>query len=112
MSPPTAVPTIAVQLDAVESLAAELATLAAELSDEAALCRSTAASLYTALAGDEGWSAGAAASAWATLTDVVAARSGAVAGSLVAAVVAYRAADEAMAQRIVSGRPHAPGAPR
>jgi hypothetical protein len=112
MSPPTAVPTIAVQLDAVESLAAELATLAAELSDEAALCHSTATSLYSALGGDEGWSAGSAATAWAAVGEVVAARTGAIAGTLVAAVGAYRAADAALSERIGSAWPHRQETPR
>jgi hypothetical protein len=112
MSPPTDGPVITVRLDAVEALAAELAALAGELSDEAALCRSTATSLYSALSGDAGWSAGSAATAWAALAEVVGARSGAVAGTLVSAVAAYRAADAAMAERIAFARSEKPGVGR
>jgi hypothetical protein len=112
MSPPTDGPVITVRLDAVEALAAELSALAAELSDDAALCRSAATSLYSALSGDEGWSAGSAATAWASLADVVGARAGAVAGTLVSAVAAYRAADLALAERIAVGRSEKPGGGR
>jgi hypothetical protein len=106
MSAPTAGPTIAVQFDALDALAAELAALARELSDDAALCRATATSLYAALVGEEGWAAGSAATAWAALAEAVAARSGAVAGTLVGAVAAYRAADAALASRIGAGTSH------
>ncbi len=100
MSPPTDGPAITVRLDAVEALAAELSVLAGELVDDAALCRSTATSLYAALSGDTGWSAGSAATTWSALAEVVAARSGSVAGTLVSAVAAYRAAETALAERI------------
>jgi hypothetical protein len=99
MSAPTG-PTISIQFDAVAALADELSTLAAELSEDGALCRSAAPRLHAALGGDEGWSALSAATAWAALAEVVGARSGAVAGSLVTAVAAYRAAEEALARRI------------
>ena len=102
MSPPLAAPTFSVRPDAVEALAAELAALAGDLSEDGALCRSAATSLGTALGGDEGWSAGAAATAWAVLAEVVAARTGALAGTLVAAVAAYRSADLALAGRITT----------
>ena len=104
MSPPVAAPTVTVRPDTVEALAAELAALAGELSDEAALCRSTATSLYTALSGDEGLAAGSAATAWAVLAEVVGARSEALGRTLVAAVGAYRATDRSLAERIASGR--------
>ncbi|MCW2701407.1 MAG: hypothetical protein JWQ45_2942 [Blastococcus sp.] len=107
MSAPTAGPTIAIQLDTVEALAAELAALSAELADDAALCRSAARSLYAALDGDAGLSAGSAATAWASLTDVVAARSGAVAGTLVGAASAYRIAEARRASRIAAETPGA-----
>jgi hypothetical protein len=111
MSSPTAAPTFSVRLDAVDALAAELAALAGDLSEDGALCRSAATSLVSALGGDEGWSAGAAATAWAVLAEVVAARAGAVAGTLVAAVVAYRSADQALAEQIAAA-PNAPGGHR
>jgi hypothetical protein len=96
---------ISVQLDAVDALAAELAALAGELGDEAELCRSTARSLFAALDGHEGWAAGAAATAWGSLTEVVAARTAAVAATLTAATTAYRAADAAMSEGIGQRRP-------
>jgi hypothetical protein len=105
---------ISIELDAVEGLAAELALLAAELDDDAELCRSTAVSFATALEGDEGWTSGAAATAWGSLTAVVAARTGAVASTLTAATAAYRSADRAMAAdgAMAGGTagPRAPGA--
>ena len=56
---------ITVHPDAVGGLATELTALAAELHDQAGLCRSTADSLHSALEGHEGWTAGAAGTAWA-----------------------------------------------
>jgi hypothetical protein len=112
MSPPTDGRAITVRLDAVEALAAELSVLAGDLSDDAALCRSAAASLYAALSGDTGWWAGSAATTWSALTEVVAARSGAVAGSLVSAVGAYRAAEAALAERIAFARSEKPAVGR
>ena len=92
--------TISVQLDAVEALAAELGGLAAELDDEADLCRSAARSLSSALHGHEGWTAGATATAWGSLVTVVAARTSAVAATLTRATAAYRAADAALSEEI------------
>ena len=93
---------LSVQLDAVQGLAAELAVLAADLAGDAALCRSTAMSLGAALGGDEGWTAAEVAAAWSDLTGVVA-------GTLLAAVAAYRAEDTALAERIgSSGREYVP----
>jgi hypothetical protein len=86
--------------DAVGGLAIELAALAAELDDEAELCRSTAVSLQSALGGREGWTAGAAGTAWAALVQVLAGRSGAMARSLTAAMTAYRTEDATRAGRI------------
>lgn len=112
MSPPTDGPPITVRLEAVEALAAELSALAGELADDAALCRSAAASLYSGLSGDPGWAAGSAATSWGALVDVVAARSDAVAGTLVSAVAAYRAADAALARRLAFARSEKPGGGR
>jgi hypothetical protein len=112
MSLPIPVQTISVQLDAVEALAGELAALAAELADDAGLCRSTAASLTAALGGEEGWTAGAAAIAWASLEGFVAARTGALAATLVDAVAAYRAEDAVLSERLGSGRLDAVPVPR
>ena len=110
MSSPPADPTISVQLDAVQALAAELAVLSSQLADDAALCRSGAASLIQALAWDAGWAAGSAATAWATLTGIVAGRTEALAGPLVAAVASYRAADAELADDV--RRASAPGGGR
>jgi hypothetical protein len=110
MSSPPADPTISVQLDAVQALAAELAVLSSQLADDAALCRSGAASLIQALARDAGWAAGSAATGWATLTGIVADRTDAVAGTLVTAVASYRAADAELAGDV--RRASAPGGGR
>ena len=96
--------TISVQFDALEALAEELAALAAELDDDAALCRSAAAALSTALDGDEGWTSGGAAIAWGSLTGVVATRTAAVAATLSAAAVAYRAADATLSADVAGRR--------
>ena len=91
---------ITVRPDSVGGLATELAALAAELHDEARLCRSTAVSLHSALGGSEGWDAGAAGTAWAALVQVLADRSSAVAGTLTAAMAAYRAQEATLAGQI------------
>ena len=104
--------TISVQLHAVEALAAELAALAAELDDESDLCRSTATSLSAALDGHEGWTAGATATAWGSLTAVLAARTAAVATTLTGAAAAYRAADAALSEGIGPARPLTGTGPR
>lgn len=96
---------ITVHPDAVGGLAAELTALAAELHDEARLCRSTAVSLRSAMEGHEGWTAGAAGTAWAALVQVLADRGSAVAVTLTAAVSAYAAEDATLAGRI--GAPQA-----
>src|SRR6476620_9277045 len=103
---------VSVQLDAVEALAAELAALAAELHDDAGLGRSTASSLSAAFGGEEGWAAGSAGSAWTSLYGLIAGRTSAIAGTLAAAVDAYRAADLALSRRIGSGPLDAVAVPR
>jgi hypothetical protein len=94
---------ISVQLDAVEELAAELATLAVALAHEAPLCTSTVGSLATALGGQEGSLAFSAGSGWPRLIDALADRTGAISTTLSNAVDAYRALDAGLAER-VSGR--------
>ena len=96
---------ISVQLDEVSALAAELAALSAELDDGAHLCRRAATALTDALGGPEGWQAAGVAIAWSSLVRLVADRTGAVAGSLVAAVAAYRAADAALAGKLCPADP-------
>lgn len=88
---------ITVHPDAVRGLAVELAALADELHDEARLCRSTGASLQSALGGHEGWTAGAAGTAWAALVERLADCSRAVALTLTAGMAAYEARDSALA---------------
>jgi len=105
MSAPPAAPTVSIQLEAVAALAAELATLSVQLSDDAALCHSTAASLHAALSGDVGQEAGSAATIWAELAGVVADRAGAAARCLRDAVASYRSEDAALAAAIVPDRP-------
>ena len=99
MSHPLPDASFAVVPDAVDALAGELRALAAELADDADRLRSVAASFATALGGDEGWTAGATATAWAQLEEVVAARTNALAVTLGAAADAYRAEDAALAGR-------------
>ncbi len=93
--------TIAAQLDDVQALAAELGVLAADLGEDAVLCRATAVSLDVALGGTAGERAGAAATGWATLLDLLAARTAALAGTLRAAVASYRQADAALSDRLL-----------
>src|SRR5512132_2239494 len=100
MSSSAADPMISIRLDTVQALAAELAVLSSQLADDAALCRSGAASLVEALARDAGWAAGSAATTWATLAGMVADRTQAVAGTLVAAVASYRTADAELADDV------------
>jgi hypothetical protein len=89
--------------DGVTALADELAILAALLTEDVERTRSAAASFPEALGGHEGWAAGATATSWACLYDVLASRTGALAGTLRAAVAAYLAADVALAGSFGSG---------
>jgi hypothetical protein len=98
-------PGITVHLDEVGMLAAELSGLAAELDDEARICRSAGARLREALGGDVGWRAGALAGGWEDLARVVAARAGAVAAMLASATVAYRDGDAAVAAGVAVPAP-------
>jgi hypothetical protein len=91
---------ISVQLDAVEDLAAELATLAVALAHEAPLCTSTVGSLAAALGGEEGFLAFSAGSGWPRLIDALADRAGAISTTLSNAVDAYRALDAGLTERM------------
>jgi hypothetical protein len=97
MSHPLPDASFSVRPEKVAALAGELRALAAELADDADGIRSGAASFAAALGGDEGWAAGAAATAWASLHEVLATRTDALAGTLAAAAAAYRAEDAALA---------------
>jgi hypothetical protein len=89
--------------DGVAALAAELAVLAAQLTEDVDRARSAAGSFPEALGGHEGWAAGATATAWACIYDVLAGRARALAGTLRAAVAAYLAEDAALAGSLGSG---------
>ena len=101
-------PGITVHLDEVGMLAAELARLAAELDDEALVCRSAGVRLREALGGDAGWRAGALAGAWEDLARVLAGRAEAVATTLASATVAYRDGDAALAAGMAIPAPRPP----
>lgn len=112
MSQPLPAGSFAVDPGAVAALADELHSLAAELAEEAERSRATATSFPVALGGDEGWTASCAATAWASLQRVLADRTRAVAGTLDAAVAAYRTEDDALAGRIHPGDRDAGRGPR
>ena len=101
-------PGISVSLDEVGALAAQLSALAGELQESARTCRSAAGGLGQALGGDEGWRAGAVATAWGSLVEVVAEQAGAVAATLVSATGAYADADAALAADLTHSRPGRP----
>ena len=90
--------------DGVAALADELATLAAALTEDVERARSAAACFPEAFGGQEGWAAGATATAWACLYEVMAARTSALAGTLTAAVAAYVAEDAGLARSLGTGR--------
>jgi hypothetical protein len=99
MSHPLPEASFTVRPDEVEALAGELRALAAELVDDAGWTRSAAASFPVALGGDEGWTAGATATAWVRLQEILAARAVVLAETLSVAATAYRAEDAALAGR-------------
>ena len=96
--------TIAAEFDAIDTLAAELAGLAAEWAGEAQLCRSTAVSLGTAVSGGAAEGAGAAGSGWGTALELLGQQTRALAATLSTAVDSYRAADAALADRVLARR--------
>ena len=104
MSHPLPGGSFAVEPDCVTALADELATLAAELAADVEQMRSAAACFPDALEGHAGWAAGATATSWACLYEVMASRTSALAGTLTAAVAAYLAEDAAVAGSFGSGR--------
>jgi hypothetical protein len=95
---------IAIQLDAVQALGEELAALAAELSDDADLCGSTAVSLATAAPGEVSEQAGATGQLWAVLVTDLVAGSRAASTALLEAVRSYRLADAAVSDRVLAAR--------
>ncbi|GAB3317154.1 hypothetical protein GCM10027451_34770 [Geodermatophilus aquaeductus] len=95
---------IAIQLDAVQALGEELAALAAELSDDADLCGSTAVSLATAAPGEVSDQAGATGQLWAVLVADLVAGARAASTALLEAVRSYRLADAAVSDRVLAAR--------
>ncbi|MGY1689220.1 hypothetical protein [Geodermatophilus sp. SYSU D01105] len=96
--------TITAELDAIDGLADELTGLAAELGDDAQLCRSTAVSLGTALGGQAGDRAGAAGGGWGTLLELLAEHTRGLAETLRAAVDSYRLTDATLSDRLLARR--------
>jgi hypothetical protein len=90
--------------DGVAALADELVTLAAELTEDVERTRSAAASFPEALGGIEGWTAGATATSWACLYELLASRTHELAATLTAAAAAYLAEDAWLAGSLGSGR--------
>lgn len=89
MTSPSPPDSVLVHPQALAALADELTVLATELFDDADLCRGAAGSLSAALDGEEGWNAGAAATAWAALEEVLAEQTSAMARTVSGAVQAY-----------------------
>lgn len=85
---------------ALLALADELASLSTELDDDVHAARWAAATVAPALDGEAGRAAGAAATAWASLEEVLAGRTLALAGMLRGAVAAYLAEDVALAATV------------
>ena len=90
--------------DGVTALADELAALAAELAGDVERIRSAVASFPGALDGHAGWAAGATGAAWASLCQLVAGQTTALAGTLTGAVAAYLAEDVTLANSVGPGR--------
>lgn len=100
MTSPSPADPVLVRPAAVSALADDLTGLAAELLDDADGCRGAARSLSAAIEGEQGWSAAAAATAWAGLAELLADLAGALGRTLDAAVHAYLAADGRIAAGI------------
>lgn len=99
---------ISIQLRAVQDLAEELAALATELAGEVELCRSATYTLTTAVDGDTAAAGGQLGTGWAGLVDLLAQGTGAVAGTLRAAVHSYRLTDAALSDRLLHARAAVP----
>ena len=111
-APPVTGEPITVEPAALQSLATELAALAGELAGDAEHSRSLAATFPVALGGEEGWTAGATATAWGSLEEVLADRTRAVAGTLAGAAAAYRDQEATLSGHMGRGRPAGDRAPR
>ena len=104
MSDPLAGESFTVVPDAVAALADELSSLAAELAGDVEQIRAAAGWFPAALEGHEGWAAGATATSWALLCDLVAIRTRGLGEVLTAAVTAYLAEDALLAASFGRGR--------
>ena len=107
MSSPSPADALLLRPDAVTAFADELTALAAELLDDVDSCRGAAGSVSRALDGDDGWTAGAAATAWAGLEEVLAEQTAALARTMTGAVQAYLDHDAGIAGGI-GGQPRGP----
>ena len=103
---------ISVQLDVLAGLLAELRALGLEMTEDGELASGAGRSLERALAGPVGQEAGLAGMAWSESLAALATRTLAVAASLDAALVAYRAADLGLAGQIEAGRVGLQAVPR
>jgi len=112
MTMPTPDGGFAIEPAAVAALAAALGALARELSGDADRARSAAAAFPSALGGLEGGFAGAAAGTWASLEEILALRTTALADTVRAAVDAYRGEDVFLAARVGTVVPARPRTPR
>ena len=89
MTSPRGADFVLVSPGGLAALADELAGLATEWSEDADRCRTAARGLSTALDGEEGWTAGAAGTAWSGLEEVLAGRTSALAQTVAGAVQSY-----------------------
>jgi hypothetical protein len=112
MSSPSPAEPFLVRPEFLEALAAELSALAGDLAADADLCRSTGHSFLAALGDVEGWTARAATTTWASLQDLLADGTAALARSLLATAADYTEHDASLAGRIEAGRSHAAPGPR
>jgi hypothetical protein len=97
--------TVSVRPDALTALADELAALAADLAADADACGGAAALLAAGLGGEEGLVAAFAARGWGQLLDGLADGCRTMAGTLHAALEAYRNAEHDRAGSIDAAQP-------
>jgi hypothetical protein len=97
--------TVSVRPDALTALADQLTALAADLTADADACGGAAVLLATGLGGEEGLAAAHAARGWRHVLDGLADGCGSVAGTLRAAVEAYRSAEADRAASLDAAQP-------
>ncbi len=96
--------TIAAQFDAIDTLAADLLGLAAELSTEADECSRAADAMATAVDGTVGSRAASAGRAWSRLLDSLSQHVATCSTALYTVAAEYRAGDAALAQELGDAR--------